>query len=191
LVYLIDGNNLLYAAQSHGPERAIGRVQLCRVIKDWAIREGVTTWVIFDGPRPPDDRSAANPANQIRVRYSGRRTADEIIEDMVAETPRPGEITVVTTDRAIQHAVRYRRARCIDSEDFVSLMYASTEPAAPPQEHSPPEKPQALTSQETDRWLAEFGDLPEAFADDADRWLADFDDLPEDFADDVDLFTGD
>ena len=72
---------------------------------------------------------------------------------------------MVTTDRAIQHAVRYRRGRCIDSEQYLAeLCIPSNEklPAAPDQ----PEKPQQVSPTQTQERLDEFGpNLPDAVDD--------------------------
>ena len=75
---------------------------------------------------------------------------------------------MVTTDRAIQHAVRYRRADCIDSERFVERLYTPRE-----KDHDTPhpsvEEP-GLTTEETEAWLREFGDDLESLPDDGLPW---------------------
>lgn len=164
--YLIDGNNLLHAAASHGPGRSIARDMLCRLVAQWGRdREIDDLTVVFDGPTPPGGLARQMRHSGVVVVFSGPRTADEVIEEVIAGARTPGRITVVTTDRAIQHAVRYRRGRCIDSEAFMAQLWQQAEthtaPASPP-----PEKPQDLSTTETRGWLAEFGpDLPDAVDD--------------------------
>jgi predicted RNA-binding protein with PIN domain len=164
--YLIDGNNLLHAAASHGPRRSIARDVLCRLVAQWGRdREVDDLTVVFDGPVPPGDLARQIRQPGVTVLFSSPRTADEVIEEVIAGARAPGRITVVTTDRAIQHAVRYRRGRCIDSELFLAQLWQQAESSSAPVP-KPPEKPQDLSTTETRGWLADFGpDLPDAVDD--------------------------
>ena len=161
--YLVDGNNVLYAARSHGPTRSIGRDVLCRLLSEWAGRHDVgQVVVVFDGPAPPGDLARQMEQPGVTVQFSGSGSADAVIEEEIARAAAPGQITVVTTDRAVQHAVRYRRGKCIDSERFLAELWAEPTPGATPAA-TPPEKPQRLSANDTQKWLDEFGpDLPEA-----------------------------
>jgi predicted RNA-binding protein with PIN domain len=167
--YLIDGNNVLYAARSHGPARSMGRDVLCRLLAQWACQRGIeNVTVVFDGPVPRGDLARQMQQPGLTVRFSGSNTADAVIEDEVARATAPADITVVTTDRAIQHAVRYRRASCIDSEQFVAQLSAepATTTAPAPTE---PEKPNEVSAEEARKLLEELGpDLPDV-VDDLDR----------------------
>ena len=154
--YLIDGNNLFHAARACGPRSAVGRVELCRLLANWKHTRSDELTVVFDGPPPAGEVAKQMARSGICVRFSGSRSADEVIEDELASASAPGRITVVTTDRAIQHAARYRRARCIDSEVFVLELYHR--PKVSKDEKPPiPEKPVELSEAETQQWLEEFG----------------------------------
>jgi len=166
--YLIDGNNLLHAVRSHGPAGAIGRETLCRLLGRWAGAHLLSVTVIFDGPAPRGDLARQMQVPGLEVHFSGPRSADTVIEEEVGQASAPGSITVVTTDRAIQHAARYRRARCIDSEAFIAQLYASPDDT-PTETAGSPEKPADISAAETRQWLREFGGDPEAPFDDADE----------------------
>ena len=168
--YLIDGNNLLHAVGSHGPAGAVGRETLCRLLGRWAGAHLMSVTVIFDGPAPSGDLARQMQVPGLDVHFSGPRSADAVIEEEVGQASAPGLITVVTTDRAIQHAARYRRARCVDSEAFVAQLYASPDDS-PTEAADSPEKPADISAAETRQWLREFGGDLEAPFDDTDEMM--------------------
>ena len=136
--YLIDGNNVMHAARSHGAGRSIGRDVLCRLVDQWARDQEVDeVTVVFDGPVPRGDlaRQIAQPG--LNVLFSGSSSADAVIEEAISQADAPGRITVVTTDRAIQHAVRYRRGRCIDSQQFLTQVFQEEDEHAAPAPATP------------------------------------------------------
>jgi len=168
--YLIDGNNVLHTAPTDGPMRSIGRDVLCRMVAQWARDRAVAdVTIVFDGPTPRGDLARQIEQPNLTVRFSESRTADAVIEDLIARAKAPGRLTIVTTDRAIQHTARYRRCKCIDAGPFLIELCSvpqPTEPHAP----APPEKPNEPSRGETQEWLDEFGpDLPEA-TDDTEMW---------------------
>ena len=165
--YLIDGNNLLHAVRAGESGRAIGRETLCRILGEWTAGHPAEVTVVFDGPAPRGGLARQMSRPGLEVRFSGPRSADAVIEDEVARASAAGSITVITSDRAIRHAVRYRRARCISSEDFVAqLQHQPDDTTTEPVE--PPEKPPELSADETRQWLNEFGPVLEGPFDDAE-----------------------
>lgn len=166
--YLVDGNNLLHAVATHGPGRAVGRVGLCKALADWARWRGVEVGVVFDGPAPPGDLARQMRLAGVAVRFSQSRTADEVIEQDIAESPAPTALTIVTTDRAIQYAARYRRSRCIDSEVFALELFSPPQAEEASPSPAPSEKPGSLTEAETERWLDDFGDDLDDVVDDTE-----------------------
>lgn len=68
--------------------------------------------------------------DQIQVVFSGSKlTADQVIVAKVLAASYPRQITVVTSDRAIQRAVRRRKAKTIPSPDFLEHLVADAENA--------------------------------------------------------------
>jgi predicted RNA-binding protein with PIN domain len=170
MVYLIDGNNLLYAAHTHLPGPAIGRQRLCEILADWARQTAADLTVVFDGPPPRPGVIQQMQAPNLTVVFSGPRSADEVIEELIERAPAPAAMYVITGDRAIQSAARRRRCRCLTSADFARGL-ASPPPSTlsenlPPA--PPPEKPGALLPEETDEWLRRFDFDPDQPPDDLD-----------------------
>ena len=158
--YLIDGHNLMHAVREQGLGPAPARDALCRLVADWASRCRADATVVFDGSSPPIGVPQQLRRPGLTVRFAGHQSADAVIEEEVARSPAPSEIIVVTTDRAIQHAVRYRRARTIDAEDFAAKLYESPKAAPPRTAAEPDEKPEGLTSDEAAEWVDRFGERP-------------------------------
>jgi hypothetical protein len=111
----IDGSNLLYAlargsrASEPAPAGAIiGRLRA-------AFPASVIVDLVFDGP--PSGGVTGRLATGLRVSYSGRISADRVIDDGVAaQLAADGPagtwgILVVTDDRGLQSAVRSKGAR--------------------------------------------------------------------------------
>ncbi|HEX5590647.1 MAG TPA: hypothetical protein VFX65_10195 [Candidatus Limnocylindrales bacterium] len=113
----IDGNNLLYAlsrGSAPGPAAAvIGRIRA-------AFPPGVTIDLVFDGP--PSGGIRGRLATGLRVAYSGRRSADQVIEEGVAaqlDADGPAGtwgLLVVSDDRGLQAAARALGARTAGAE---------------------------------------------------------------------------
>ena len=117
---LIDGTNLLYAlAKSAGsagaapPAALIGRLR-------GAIPAATTIELVFDGPPERGLRNERIAAGLV-VRYSGGRTADEIILTIIDDVRMldgadgSAVLLVVTDDRDLRHGSRLRGARTAGS----------------------------------------------------------------------------
>jgi predicted RNA-binding protein with PIN domain len=164
LQYLIDGNNLLHAVREAGLGPPVGREGLCKLVSAWARRTETATTVVFDGLAPQTALAQQLQQPGITLQFSGPESADSVIEDYVARATVPVEITVVTTDRAIQHAVRYRRARAVDSQSFVEQLYDRPQPDSPPTAPAP-EKPDEISAAEAEEWLTRFSEDVEGLPD--------------------------
>jgi hypothetical protein len=115
---LVDGTNLRYALERQAargatpPSALIGRL---RAMVPGTIR----IEVVFDGGPEPGMRGE-RIASGVVVRHSGRRSADEVLLELIerdgtgagALAPaRTGGILVVTSDRALRTAIHARGAR--------------------------------------------------------------------------------
>jgi len=113
----VDGTNLLYAltrgpaGERQPPAAVIGRLRA-------AIPAETKITLVFDGPSEPGVRGE-RIAGGLTVRYSGRRSADELLLQLVddaatwseAEGPGAADVLVVTDDRALRAALHRRGAR--------------------------------------------------------------------------------
>lgn len=76
--------------------------------------------------------------------------ADQYIIDTIERSYHPRSIILVTDDREIIQAVRYRRPRYIDTTEFLSSL------DSPPADYSPPQKPEFDTPENIARYLRLF-----------------------------------
>lgn len=153
---LIDGNNLLYAALDADPERPPSRTTLCLLLGRWAQKTGEIISIVFDGPAPPEPLAQQTAAKGVRVTYGGGETADDVIEQMIADDSAARRLVVVSTDGEVARAARRYGAKPIRSDEFwASVRRELARRATAPLE--PPEKSLGLGGDETERWLREMG----------------------------------
>ncbi len=121
---LVDGSNLLHAVGrtgSGGPAAAPAATLIGRL--RGIIPPPIRIELVFDGPPDAGLRSARIAAG-LTVRYSGRYTADSLIDRLVADAIGTGgtpdaanaagqAILVVTDDAELARAIRRRGARTI------------------------------------------------------------------------------
>jgi len=113
----VDGTNLLHSL-TRGPRGArqppaavVGRLRA-------AIPADVAITLLFDGPPEPGLRGE-RIAGGVTVRYSGRRTADEVLLQLVndaatwseAEGPGAATVLVITDDADLRAAIHRRGGR--------------------------------------------------------------------------------
>ena len=152
---IIDGNNLLHASK---PRALAGLDErgLCRALgcTHWR-REGVR--VVCDGEPGPLGR-VDSPVPDVELIYSGHnRSADAVIERMIATSTAPRRLIVVSSDHRIRRAATRRRARAWTSEHFARELaralaarsHQRPDPGASPDTH--------LSPGEVERWLKAFG----------------------------------
>ena len=99
---IIDGNNLMHAVSPSGGRDVVRRQALQKVRG-----EGVTITVVFDGP-PPQGTPTIEHLGKVTVRYSGARTADDAIVELIPNGRKAGEWVVVTDDRGLARRVKER-----------------------------------------------------------------------------------
>jgi len=98
--YLIDGNNLLgsWGGPKEGDDR---RGEVVKRVSSFCRRRNVRATIVFDGhPLRPDMASQDMGLVSLRVPPPGK-DADGVIRDLVERAPRPAEIVVVTSDKAL------------------------------------------------------------------------------------------
>jgi predicted RNA-binding protein with PIN domain len=113
--YLVDGNNVMGQRVGWHRDRAGARRRLIGELARFARSEDVPVEVVFDG-----SLDGSNPDGSIfggvRVHYAGPGSdADRRIEELVEQSPDPGSLTVVTSDRRLADAVRRLGAHVIRS----------------------------------------------------------------------------
>lgn len=161
---LIDGYNVIYTAGVPGRGIGIGQLERGRlgllkfVAEALEPAELAETVVVFDGRGAPPGLPRLIEYRGMQVRFAPRSlTADEVIEELIRQESAPGRLTVVSSDRRLQHAARRYKAKTIDSQSWYESVCARQRRrgAKPPPESVKPTEP--LPDPEVTRWLAEFG----------------------------------
>jgi predicted RNA-binding protein with PIN domain len=182
--YLIDGYNLLFSmglADRRMASRAFEQA-----------RNGLIAWldrrlgpaaaeatVVFDAQHVSRSGHAEEVHGALHVVYAVRRLADDLIEELIRHDSAPQKLVVVSGDHRIRDAARRRRClpwTCDEFLDWLDRREKTGPTERPASEESA--KPSAITPEETQHWLREFGDLSQdpAWKELFDAW--DFD-LPE------------
>jgi predicted RNA-binding protein with PIN domain len=160
-MYVIDGNNVLHQAPRVLEGPAIGRVALCARIARWARSRGEAVTIVFDGPEPRAGVAQQMRGAGVAVVFGEARSADAVIEAMVEAAEQPASLVVVSSDKAIGHAARRRRARNVEAVAFLRDLAATERDApatskdTPPAPH-PAEKPEGPDAGKIEDWLREF-----------------------------------
>jgi hypothetical protein len=160
--YVIDGYNLLHAvgllrgkAGPRGLEKA--RRALLGRLHGSLGPEAAAVTVVFDAARAPAGNPAQEDNQWIHVRYTLRREADDLIEDLIRQDSAPRQLTVISDDRRIRDAARRRRCPVLGCLDYLEeLQRRRPQPGPRPE---PPAKPDHLSAAEARRWLEEFADV--------------------------------
>jgi len=166
--YIIDACNVMFCDRrleetldTHGFQAA--RVMLVSMLARFAVAEGLDEIVaVFDGSekaahRPRTQREAAGKI--VLVYALSPENADRMIIEMVDGAARPGEITVVSSDKFIIRNVAGSGAHHVGARDFLRRMRRARLRAADPLRGEDPRKYAAgpMTDREVEEWMRYFG----------------------------------
>lgn len=166
MTYLVDGYNLLHAIGllhprlgPHGLEKA--RLGLLGYLSGTYGSKATTVTVVFDAHHAPPGSDDELDYQGVHVRFAVHHPeADDLIEFLIRHDSAPRQLTVVSDDHRLQQAARRRRCHvlgCLDYVEELNRLRHSREKSRPEAE-----KRDRLSPAETERWLAEFGDLDNA-----------------------------
>lgn len=97
---------------------------------------------------------------EIQVIFSGPKlSADEVIVGKICAASHPRQMTVVTSDRAVQRAVRRRRAKVIGSPDFLEHLVTDSGKSRHRKGHSTPAPPSGKLSDSAVEAWAQYLDI--------------------------------
>jgi len=150
--YLIDGNNLL--GSWGGPAvPGDGRAEVLRRVAGFCRAKGARAVLVFDGaPFRPDLGGQELGAVSLRFPSAGR-DADSLIRDLVDAARNPGELVVVTSDKALYSYARTRGARVLRAHEWNALARGVT--PRTPRGMPKGDKPEHET--DIEGWLKRFG----------------------------------
>jgi predicted RNA-binding protein with PIN domain len=126
MTILVDGHNLIGQMTSLHLDDPDDEEKLMIRLRAYRARTGRPIVVYFDAGlayQTPTHRSNGG----ISVRWAGTgRRADDLIARDVSRHPNPRELTVVTSDRALQSRVRLGGARIMDAAAFAAELSRPT-----------------------------------------------------------------
>ena len=160
--YLIDGYNLLHATgdlvgrtgRPHGLEKA-RLALLARLIALHGDEVGCVT-VVFDARNAPPGSESQHDYRGVHILYALREEADDLIEKLILQESTPRQLTIVSDDHRLKDAARRSKCVSVGCLDYLEQAGRPTPTRTNAEESA---KPQALSIEETQRWLAEFGDI--------------------------------
>ena len=150
--YLIDGNNLLGGVDATA--RGDARAELVPRVAAFCRRQGARATLVFDGRPFREDLVGPQHLGNVTLRFAvAGGDADSLIEALVRRHDRPGELIVVTSDKALYERCRSLGARAMRVQQWIALeRRASARHRRPPEEGS--EKPERET--DVEGWLEVF-----------------------------------
>ncbi len=126
MTILVDGHNLIGQMTGLHLDDPDDEEKLMIRLRAYRARTGQPIVVYFDAGlayQTPARRS--NGGISVRWAGTGRRADDLIVHD-VSRHPNPRELTVVTSDRALQSKVRMGGARIVDAAAFAAELSRPT-----------------------------------------------------------------
>ncbi|MFO1001094.1 MAG: NYN domain-containing protein [Planctomycetaceae bacterium] len=184
LYLVIDGYNLMHAAglgrSEYGPgelERNRQRLlnQVAGILNAQTAHDAL---IVFDAhlavPRASDEDQPLQ-RSPMAVRFSrDGRDADAEIELILETHSSPRQVLIVSSDHRLHKAAARRKARCIDSEDFLRQFDEPEPLRSVPRKPSQPHKTGATKPQPRKSTEKIFQEAQQAKATEAEDYLEDF-----------------
>jgi predicted RNA-binding protein with PIN domain len=163
VTFLIDGYNLLHAVGWASRTMPAGQLDKARRrLLDWLaetvpLKSGAAVFrVVFDAQkgRAP---GVGQSHRGVRVQFAYQRTADDLIEELLAAEPVPRLVTVVSNDGRLQEAARRSGSRGWGCQEFLDWLIEAERDIPGSPHHRPPEKPDGpVPANETAELLRAF-----------------------------------
>ncbi len=160
--YLIDGYNLLHQvgllSGRVGPAKLDkARRALLGHLSGRLGDEAANVTVVFDALRAPPGADEVLEYQGIRVLFSRREEADDLIEELIRRAAAPKLLTVVSNDHRIRDAARRRHCPVAECVDFWTTLRQRKPEAEPVVEGE--SKRERVSRGEAEEWAKEFADL--------------------------------
>jgi predicted RNA-binding protein with PIN domain len=128
---LVDGHSVIFAWPElralHVRRMAAAREALAKALTDYQDQSGVRVVLVFDG-RGAKAQEEGSPGG-IQIFYAPvGRTADDLIERLVAKYAGVHRLTVATSDRLEQQtAISFGAAQCVSAEQLRGVLAAAAQ----------------------------------------------------------------
>jgi predicted RNA-binding protein with PIN domain len=145
VVFLIDGYNLLHTV-GWAPKRPGKLEPARRKLLDWLaetppLKSGSATFrVVFDAQKGPAPSVGQNHRG-VLVQFAWRRTADDLIEELLATEAAPKGVAVVSNDARLHEAARRAGSSGWTCQQFLDWLIEAERSIPGSLHHTPPEKP--------------------------------------------------
>ncbi len=153
--YLIDGNNLL---GSWGGPALPGdaRSEVVRRVAAFCRARGAKATIVFDGAPFRPELGDGQELGPVALRFPPEGgDADSVIRDIIDRAASPGQILLVTSDKALYSYARTRGATTLRAHEWNALAHGARTPfGRRPRTHSSSEKPERET--DVEGWLKRF-----------------------------------
>ena len=118
--YIVDGNNLL--GSWGGPAvPGDGRVEVLRRVAEFCRTRGARVTLVFDGA-PFRPELGGQELGRVSVRFPPPGVdADTVIRELIDRASRPGELTVVSSDKVLYSYARTRGAAALRAQEWNAL----------------------------------------------------------------------
>jgi len=120
---IVDGYSVMHAwpklRKLAGRSLEQRRNVLVRVLRQYADQSGRRVTLVFDGYAAKHKPEVDEPSHGVEVLFSEKgKTADDVIERLVARTEHREQILVVTSDNMERHTVESLGAQSVSGEAF-------------------------------------------------------------------------
>ncbi len=119
--YLIDGNNLL--GSWGGPAvPGDGRSEVVRRVCEFCRAKGASATIVFDGSPFRPELGSGQDFGRVSLRFPAQgRDADSVIREIIDGAARPGDILLVSSDKALYSYARTRGASALRAHEWNAL----------------------------------------------------------------------
>ena len=158
MAIIVDGYNVLHACRwLPSSWKGADRSRFCRLLGELSRHEGEKITVVFDA-MPSEPGLGVGKSPGVEIIFSGhKRTADDVIIQMIKSSSGPRDLTIVSSDREIKTAARRRGCKVRTAGEFIKTSASQLARAQNKQASEPAAKEKGLSGEQTKKWLEEFG----------------------------------
>jgi predicted RNA-binding protein with PIN domain len=126
-VFILDGDNVAHV-RGAGSDYVRVRERLAGDVAGFASESGIDVVLVFDGD------GTGRQIGQVRVVYSGRETADTVIERLShrSASAAPGTVTVVSNDAVLRHVAQRGGVHAMSAREFLDRLGSGPARRPPP-----------------------------------------------------------
>jgi predicted RNA-binding protein with PIN domain len=155
--YVIDGNNLLGSWGGAAGRGDDGRTEVVRRVAAFCRARGARAVLVFDG-RPFRPDLGPQELGPVSLRFpAAGRDADSLVREIVDVAARPGELLVVTSDKALYSYAKTRGTSVLRAHEWNAIARGAPPPLRAARGRFagvPGEKPERET--DVEGWLKRF-----------------------------------